>query len=308
MQSAIARLQRYLATSDLQRCLAIVRHKAWRVQRLSNMVESVVCVDIGAAHFPHPKWWLFLQSPNTHWLAVDPAAESLRYVEQWKWKCSVKALPVEVSAGTGARTLHVTNSPTGSSLLRPRASLRNDYRYTPQDLSYFFPTTDLLLETISLDSVLAQFGQECRFVLKLDIQGSEFEVLTSLASMFDGRQILAVESEVSLLHSPPYENAPRLWDVVSLMEQRGFELLQLDTIEKSVSTRSRSERGIIAEADAVFVLRRELVMNLELTARLQLLCVFVTYRLFDEARSMLCDDQELADFIRNSPKSGRFSI
>jgi len=156
--------------------------------------------------------------------------------------------------------------------------------------------------------MLAQFGQECRFVLKLDIQGSEFEVLTSLASMFDGRKILAVESEVSLLHSPPYENAPRLWDVVSLMEQRGFELLQLDIIEKIISSRSRSERGIIAEADAVFVLRRELVMNLELTARLQLLCVFVTYRLFDEARSMLRDDQELADFIRNSPTSGRFSI
>lgn len=308
MRSKIARLQRSLSTGRLQRYVALLRQRSWRVQRLSNLVESVVCVDIGAAHFPHPKWWLFLQSPNTHWLAVDPAAESLRYVEQWKWKSSIKALPVAVSAGTGTRTLHVTNSPTGSSLLRPRASLRNDYRYSPQDLSYFFPTTDLLLETISLDSMLAQFGQECRFVLKLDIQGSEFEVLTSLASMFDGRKILAVESEVSLLHSPPYENAPRLWDVVSLMEQRGFELLQLDIIEKIISSRSRSERGIIAEADAVFVLRRELVMNLELTARLQLLCVFVTYRLFDEARSMLRDDQELADFIRNSPTSGRFSI
>lgn len=308
MRRSTADLRRRIATSGLQRYVALVRNKAWRFERLSNLVESMVCIDIGAAHFPHPKWWLFLQSPNTHWLAIDPAPDSLRYVEQWKWKCLVKSLPVAVSGGTGTSSLYVTNSPTGSSLLRPRATLRNDHRYTTQELSYFFPTTEIQLETVSLESVLAQFGQECRFVLKLDIQGSEFEVLASLTRMFDDRQILAVESEVSLLHSPPYENAPRLWDVVGLMEQRGFELLQLDTIEKLPSSHSKRERGIAAEADAVFVLRRELVLNLEVKIRLQLLCIYVTYRLFDEARSMLRNDRELADFIRDSPISGQLSL
>lgn len=308
MGSIIARLQRRLSTSALQRYIALTRLRAWRFQRLSGLVESVVCVDIGAAHFPHPKWWLFLQSPKVHWLAIDPMGESLRYIENWRWKCSVEGLPAAVSAGGGTCTLFVTNSPTGSSLLRPRASLRNDPRYGPQELSYFFPTTELQLETEGLDSVLVRFGQKVRFVLKLDIQGSEFEVLASLAEAFNALQILAVESEVSLLHSPPYENAPRLWDVVGLMEQRGFELLQLDTIEKSPPSHSKGERGILTEADAVFVLRRELVLNLDLNTRLQLLCVYITYKLFDEARVMLRDDQELADLVRNPLGSGSFGF
>lgn len=308
MVPLLVNLQRRLATSGLQRLVALYRHRAWRYEVLSRIVENVICVDIGAAHFPHAKWWLFLQSSKTHWLAIDPARESLSYTEEWRWRCSVEALPVATAAETGGGVLHVTNTPTGSSLLQPRPSLRDDYRYSSQDYSYFFPISLQQIETVSLSSLLSRFESNSHFVLKLDTQGSEFAILSGISDLFAAQRILAVECEVSLLYSPPYVEAPRLWDVVGTMESRGFELLQLDVIEKSVTTIAPRERGIAIEADALFVLRREFAMSRELSLRLQLLCVYVTYGLFEEAKLLLRDDQELSNYIESAPHSKRLKL
>lgn len=161
MSSSLVRLQKWLATSRLQHSYSLYKRKAWRYSRLSRLVESVICVDIGAAHFPHPKWWLFLQSPKSHWLAIDPAMESLRYTENWRWKCSIQSLPVAVGAKSGSCTLYATNSPTGSSVLRPRSSIWTNYRYSAQDRAYFFPVTEIEIKSwgsvnFSVNSVQTQ--------------------------------------------------------------------------------------------------------------------------------------------------------
>ena len=308
MVPGLVNLQRQLATSSLQRFVALFRQRAWRYEMLSQLVENVICVDIGAANFPHPKWWIFLQSPKTHWLAIDPARESLSYTEKWRWRCSVESLPVAMAAETGRGVLHVTNTPTGSSFLQPRPSLRDDYRYSSQDYSYFFPVSLQQIETLGLSSVLSRFEANSHFVLKLDTQGSEFAILSGISDLFAARRVLAVECEVSLLHSPSYVEAPRLWDVVGTMESRGFELLQIDVIEKSTATSAPRARGIAAEADVLFVLRREFVVSRELSLRLQLLCVYVTYGLFEEAKLLLRDDQELSNYIESAPHSKRLKL
>lgn len=308
METVIRRTHRRLSTGKLQRNIALFRHRVWHFERLSNLLESTVCVDIGASHFPHPKWWVFLQSPNSLWLAIDPVAESLNYVEGWPWRCRVEAIPVAVGISSGSRTFYITNLSTGSSLRSPRPSLRNEYRFTSQDLSYFFPISEVQIETVSLLSILERFGSHHRFVLKLDTQGSEFEILESISPLIEAQRILAIECEVSLLHLPAYENSPRLWDVVNIMEGRGFELLQLDVMEKSTSSKLKAERGIVSEADAVFVLRREFLSAVDLSVRLQMLGVYITYKLFDEARSLLREDKELSDFIRKSDVKGRFDF
>ena len=308
MVPLLVNLQRQLATSGLQRLVALYRHRAWRYEVLSRLVENVICVDIGAAHFPHAKWWLFLQSPKTRWLAIDPAHESLNYAKNWRWRCLIESMPVAVAAETGRGTLHVTNTPTGSSLLQPRPSLHDDYRYSSQDYSYFFPVSLQQIETVGLSSLLSRFESDSHFVLKLDTQGSEFAILSGISDLFAAQRILAVECEVSLLHSPAYQEAPRLWDVVGTMESRGFELLQLDVIEKSATTRAPRGRGIAIEADALFVLRREFVMSRDLGLRLQLLCVYATYGLFEEAKLLLRDDQELLNYVEGAAHPKRLKL
>jgi len=308
MLPTLEKMLRRLATSQLQRTYALYKHRSWRYKRLSKLVESVICVDVGAAHFPHPKWWLFLESPKTLWLAIDPALESLQYTERWRWKCSVKSLPIAVSANSGKQTLYVTKSPTGSSLLRPRPSLSNNYRYTPQNCAYFFPVSERNIDVVGIGALLNQYDLTSRFILKLDTQGSEFSILSGMSDFFTSLRVIAVECEVSLLHLPPYEDAPRLWDVVGTMEARGFELLQVDVIEKTRGTRLPGERGAAAEADAIFILRREFVITRELNFRLQLLCVYVTYGLFEEANLLLRDDPELADFLESKSRLGGLKL
>lgn len=92
------------------------------------------------------------------------------------------------------------------------------------------------------------------------------------------------------------------------MEERGFELLQLDVMEKSTSSKLKAERGIVSEADAVFVLRRHFLSAVDLNVRLQMLGVYITYKLFDETRSLLREGKELSNFIRNSDVKGRFDF
>ena len=234
--------------------------------------------------------------------------ESLRYTENWRWKCSIQSLPVAVGAESGTCTLYATNSPTGSSVLRPRSSIWTNYRYSAQDRAYFFPVTEIEIKVLGISELLSQFSPNSGFILKLDTQGSEFSILSGLSDYFKSNRVLAVESEVSLLNQPPYEDAPRLWDVVGAMEDRGFETLQIDVIERATGNVRSGARGAVAEADVLFVLRRELVMNRDLNSRLQLLCIYVTYGLFCEAELLLNDDSELSDFLEAHSQLGKLKL
>jgi FkbM family methyltransferase len=283
----------------LQRYSILWRQKAFRLGGLPKLISNVVCVDIGASHFPHNKWWLFLQSPAVQWIAVDPDLSSLGYLDRWPWRCSVKKAAVALGATTQARELTVTNVASGSSLLSLHDTLGDAYRIGPQERSYFLPTSQKTIETVGILDFLDKRMADSRCLLKLDTQGTEYELIQACIPLMKTNKILAIETEISLLHTPPYKQAPRLWDIASGLESHGFELLLLDVFQKQGHNKSAISRQIASEADAVFILRRERVLSGDLQFRLQLLAVYLTYQLIDEAHLLLRDDQELSALIQN---------
>jgi FkbM family methyltransferase len=291
-------IPRRLTTGRAQRQLVIWREKAYRLKALSPLISGVTCVDVGASHFPHNKWWLFLQSPSVHWLAVDADSSTLEYIDWWPWPCSVEKVAVALGSSDEIRNLSITNVASGSSLLPLHDALGDAYRVTEPERSYFLPVSNRDVKTQGILEFLNQQPTDRRFLLKLDTQGTEFELIRACKPMISEHRVVAIETEISLLHTPPYRGAPRLWDEVQKMETDGFELLLLDIHSKQATNRARSSRTIVSEADAVFVIRRDLALESDLSLRLQLLAVYFTYRLIDEALLLLRDDKELAATLR----------
>lgn len=287
-------IPRRLTTGRAQRQLVLWREKACRLRTFSPLISGVTCVDIGASHFAHNNWWLFLQSPSVHWLAIDPDSSTLDYINWWPWPCSVERVAVALGSSNEVRNLSITNVASGSSLLPLHDALGDAYRVTEAERSYFLPVSNRDLKTQGILELLNQQPIDRRFLLKLDTQGTEFELIRACNPMISKHRVVAIETEISLLHTPPYRGAPRLWDEVQKMETDGFELLLLDIHSKQASRRARGSRTIVSEADAVFVIRRDLALESDLSLRLQLLAVYFTYRLIDEALLLLRDDRELA--------------
>ena len=106
-------------------------------KRISHLMPSVVCVDIGAAHFPHQKWLPFLLSSNTHWIAIEPDITSMNYLHEWDWPCKVTYEQIGLSKDGGVQTLYETNSKTGSSLFKPIINKSMKIRKLGRE-NYFF--------------------------------------------------------------------------------------------------------------------------------------------------------------------------
>ncbi len=271
---------------------------AWRLSRLlSPFLPDVVCVDVGASYYPHAQWLQFLNSPRTRWLAVEPNAKNLEYVQSWGWPAKVSTCTTGLSGTGGRQTLYVTNVDSGSSLLPPE--IPESMRLRVTNLDYFFPVREVAIDTITLGQATRDMPQHSPLFVKLDTQGTELSILKGAQHFFDGQCILGIEIESTLLAHPLMKGAGKFWQVSEFLESQGFELLRL----KPIYAVPRSGRikikphTYINECDGVFALRQDIVLRQEVGRRACLLAFYVTNLLYEDAASMLENDKALATHL-----------
>ena len=290
-------VQRLSRDPRLQRLARRLQMRSRRFDHLSRALPQVICVDVGASHYAHTGWWLFLDSPATTWIAVEPNADSLAYLERWPWRARSVPATIGLSQFGGEQTLYVTNVDTGSSLLQPIVNGAMDDRITGSERDYFFPVTERVVETRSLSDLLENEPARPVFI-KLDTQGSELSILKSVVSAGSVIEVVGIEIECSLLASPLYEGSPRLWEVVDHLGPLGFELIGLDVLPRvpgrKISARSRS---IPAECDAVFALRRDRMTTSAPESQAALLAFYVTNNLYREASIALQSLPAIGSFL-----------
>jgi len=179
--------------------------------------QQLVVADVGAAHGLPGHVEILRDVADL--LLFEPNEQAARELENQYSDLStrLRVLRVALSENGGARTLYVTNAPTGSSLLAPR----KEHAIEIGDSEYFFPVREVPIETRSLRSVLRETGVDRLDLIKLDAQGSECEILRGLGS--EHREtILAVEVEIGLQNA--YANQPLFSDVDTLLRSWGFQL------------------------------------------------------------------------------------
>lgn len=130
--------------------------------------------------------------------------------------------PVALAGTTGRRDFYVLNRATGSSLYPPNDAVILEY----SGRSYAGVRRVVQVDCMSLADFLAEHGRPMPSLMKLDTQGTELEILSSLTHVqLEG--LLCVELEVEFLEL--YKGQPTFGDVHAFMQRSGFRLLDLRT-------------------------------------------------------------------------------
>ena len=188
---------------------------------LISILPPVTILDIGASYFPHIKWRLFLNSKETDWYAIDPNEHNLNYTNNWIWNCKINKLPTAVFSISGKHPFYITNIDSGSSLLEPSFNANIEHR---SSRDYFIPYKKVKLETKDINEIFRNnIKTPGPYVIKLDTQGTEFDIVKSLNSNYL-EKILCFEMESNLHAEPAYKNSSHISEVFNFFHLNGFHV------------------------------------------------------------------------------------
>jgi FkbM family methyltransferase len=260
--------------------------------------NDLMLIDVGAAFgLPHHLTPLARQASVCFFEPDEAAARLVEDDLRRRRLTSARVFPIALAGNDGARTLHVTNVPTGTSLLKPASEMALEF--TPQD--YFFPVKELTVQTRRLDGVLDEAGLARADALKLDTQGAELEILQGLGTRLF-TSTLAVELEIGLPGA--YLEQPGFGDIDRLMTQAGFQLfdLRLSSFDRhyrgdwsyyrrevfAVSAQSSSITRRVTEADGIYFRRKDMVLAARDPAAVRRLAVMLcVYGFFVDALQLI---------------------
>jgi FkbM family methyltransferase len=183
---------------------------------------GLVIVDVGAAHgLPWHLSALRNVASTICCFEPDPqAAAALSQAALERGQTNLKVFPVALAGIDAERTLYVTNSPTGSSLLKPGSEFGTDFSVS----DYFYPVREVTVRTRPLRDVLMEGGIPRADTIKIDVQGAELEVLSGLGPML-AETTQAVELEIGFPGA--YIDQPGFGEIDAFMSKAGFLLYDL---------------------------------------------------------------------------------
>jgi len=175
--------------------------------------------------------------PDSTIYAFEPFPDSFdilknRFYSNSKVQCFESA----VSSGTGVKEFFVNKNVDTNSLLRPqKTGLRSDEQVNNRSV--------INVETLFLDEFCKEKGINHIHILKMDIQGGEFDVLKGLHNMLSLSEIDLIYSEVYFIEQ--YEEQPLFHDISKLLGKYGYHLQDIYNPIYG--------KGNLAWADVIFV-------------------------------------------------------
>ena len=283
----------------LRRFIKVKTTPNYFVQTVSPCLPESICIDVGASYYPHVNWFVFLESAQTQWIAVEPNESNIGYIKSWAWASKVKAITTGLSREGGKKTLYVTNVDSGSSLLEPVIQEAMKHRVKKAGQDYFYPVRAVEIDTITLRDVIKAESPELPIFVKLDTQGTELSILQGAHEEFLKNRIVGIEMESTLLARPLYQGSGKFWEACQYLEQMGLELLDINPIRAPSEFGNKLSLGkcYLNECDAVFALRRDVAKTLPVEYRGALFAFYLTNKLFEEALSLLEGDDEVQAYF-----------
>lgn len=239
-------------------------------------------VDVGASYFPHAKWKLFMQSKKINWYAIDPNDQNLTYTDNWIWDCNIKKIPIAISDKSEKTSFYITNVDSGSSILKPHFNENIKHRASKD---YFLPYKKVQLETVAISEVIEREFKlpQQPTIMKLDTQGTEFQIIKSLSPKYL-KNVICFELESNLHAEPAYENSSHISEVFEFFNDNGYELMDIEVMrsqKKLTKNRIRSQ-NIPNECDLIFIRKSSLLRHESRENILAALGVYFCYGLYEE--------------------------
>lgn len=224
--------------------------RRWRRGKAAEALrrQRFVFVDIGARFGLPPHWEAMGSLLDV--VAFEPdAVEARRLASSLRSTGAlVEVVPSAVWDVAGRQTLYLTRNPGCSSLYPPKTEFLREF----PDADRFDVVSRVEVETVLLDSLMADaVGRPFRFV-KIDVQGGALNILQGASPVLD--EVLGLEIEVEL--AGMYEGEPLLGEVDHFMRSKGFELVDLRPTywRREVARDVPGTRGQIVFCDALYML------------------------------------------------------
>jgi len=188
-------------------------------------------IDVGAAMggFTRSCHTIF---PDASYLLIEPLEEylpALRALER-----ATPKLQYRIAAASSSEVpslLNVHDDLVGSSL----------YRETEEGTGV--NGTPRLVTSVTIDQLVAQTGGQPPYLIKVDVQGAELDVLAGGASALAGAEVVLLE--VSFFNF--FLGAPLIGEVIGYMQTQGFVPYDM------VGLQYRPIDGALSQADMLFV-------------------------------------------------------
>jgi FkbM family methyltransferase len=182
-------------------------------------LEPIHVMDVGAAGGVAPHWRDYLPALDVDCFEPD-ARECAR--RQRDSPSNLHWYPIALAGTTGRREFYVLNRATGSSLYPPNDEVILEY----SGRAYAGVRRVVEVDCMSLPDFLTEHQRPTPSLMKLDTQGTELEILSSLTPrQLEG--LLCVEVEVEFLEL--YKGQPTFGELHAFMQRNGFRLLDLRT-------------------------------------------------------------------------------
>lgn len=259
--------------------------------------NEIIIADVGAAAFLVPNLqWL---EPIATLCLFEPGrdeAEALRAKYAARGLLNVRVFNEALGGSNGPRTLYVTATPTGSSLLKPGGYFAESF----VDPDYLYPMREITVQTRRLEDVLKDAGLPRLDAIKIDVQGAELEVLEGAGAILNG--LLCVELEIGFPGG--YVDQPGFGPLDELLRAAGLELFDLrvshfhrhlkgeaarhGAVSFSVAEEAQSLPRRITEADALYFRRTDHLLSARDPAMLlRQVTMLSAYGFFVEAVDLL---------------------
>ena len=216
------------AIRKIARAVAQSRHRAHERRNPLNpngiiattlALEPLAAMDVGAAGGVAPQWRDHLAVMEVDCFEPDESECAIRRRES---PPNIHWFPVALAGSSGMRPFYVLNRSTGSSLLPPNDAVILEY----SGQSYAGVRSVIEMPCKSLRDFLAEYGRPVPALMKLDTQGTELEILSSLNDA-QLQEVVCVETEVEFVEL--YRDQPTFAGVDAFMREHGFRLLDLRT-------------------------------------------------------------------------------
>lgn len=290
--------------------VGLIKHGSPRtyIKRILNGTD-MLGADVGAAGWLPEHWQSF--EGGIQFLFFEPHPESYRKLVQRVQRSldpdSISVMQTALSGTGGKRTLHLLNTPTGSSLL----PIDMESEFVHEEDSYIFPMREEEIATRTFADVLDERNSSLH-ILKLDVQGAELEILEGFGSS-RRNDLVMVEAEINMAGSG-YVGAPTFTDIEEILTAADMRLYDMHVEHNyrkkrgkkfwyhenvfDVYNGSPSIAGRIWEVDAVYFKDyRALIDRGEVDQLRRLIVAFCGYRFFSEAHFIVetCREENVID-------------
>jgi FkbM family methyltransferase len=190
-----------------------------------------------------------------------------------------KVLPYFIGSREGSQSFNLYKNPGDSSQLMPNA------RFVAFSSNFGIERSVTVFGT-TIDAMFRAGELHDADIVKLDTQGTEFEILTAAGRALD--VALMVEAEVEFVEM--YKDQKLFHDVCDILYKRGFILLYLNRAFVGRDAYQAPSRGQMIFGDALFGLKEEIAEKLPAEKKLKYIALLIQYGIMDYAHHLYIND------------------